>query len=77
MLKGQTPTLKKRGESTKVSWKQGSFMGFGGGMHETYVLCKYSAPSKHHCEANQRSGSLMGGRGLLARPVESYSPAVS
>ena len=45
MLKGQTLTLKERGEGVSVSWKQGSFMGFGGDMHETYVLCKYSAPS--------------------------------
>ena len=44
MLRGQTLTLIKRGEAVKVEWKQGSFLGFGGDQHETYVLCMYSAP---------------------------------
>ena len=44
MLRGQTLTLKKRGEAVKVEWKQGSFLGIGGDQHETYVECIYSVP---------------------------------
>lgn len=41
-LKGEPLTLKSRGETVTVSWKQGSFVGFGGDRSQNYVLCDYS-----------------------------------
>jgi len=41
-LKGESLTLKSRGETVTVSWKQGSFVGFGGDRSQNYVLCDYS-----------------------------------
>lgn len=41
-LKGEPLTLKSRGETVTVSWKQGSFVGFGGDKSQNYVLCDYS-----------------------------------
>lgn len=41
-LKGEQLTLKSRGETVTVSWKQGSFVGFGGDKSQNYVLCDYS-----------------------------------
>lgn len=44
-LKGQTLTLKSKGDCIKVEWKQGSFMGMGGDKAQTYKLCSYTLSS--------------------------------
>lgn len=41
-LKGEPLTLKSRGKTVTISWKQGSFFGFGGDRYQNYVLCDYS-----------------------------------
>ena len=41
-LRGETLTLKSRGETVTVNWKQGSFVGFGGDRSQNYVLCDYT-----------------------------------
>ena len=41
-LRGETLTLKSRGETVTVAWKQGSFVGFGGDRSQKYVLCDYT-----------------------------------
>ena len=41
-LKGQTLTLESKGRTVTVSWKQGSFLGFGGDSKQDYALCKYN-----------------------------------
>ena len=38
-LRGETLTLKSRGQTVTVNWKQGSFVGFGGDRSQNYVLC--------------------------------------
>lgn len=40
-LRGETLTLKSRRETVTVTWKQGSFVGFGGDRSQNYVLCDY------------------------------------
>lgn len=41
-LKGETMTLKSKGETVTVNWKQGSFIGFGGDRSQNYILCDYT-----------------------------------
>lgn len=41
-LRGETLTLKSRGETITVHWKQGSLAGFGGDRSQNYVLCDYT-----------------------------------
>ena len=41
-LRGETLTLKSKGQTVAVSWKQGSFLGFGGDRSQNYVLCEYT-----------------------------------
>ena len=40
-LKGKTLTLNSQGESIRVEWKQGSFLGIGGDRSQSYSLCSY------------------------------------
>ena len=44
-FKGDTLTFKRKGETVKVQWKQGSFLGWGGDQIQTYWLCTYTLPS--------------------------------
>ena len=44
-LKGETLTLKSKGDTIKVEWKQGSFMGIGGDKMQAYKLCSYTLSS--------------------------------
>lgn len=41
-LKGETLTYVREVHRLTVSWKQGSFVGFGGDRSETYLVCEYS-----------------------------------
>ena len=41
-LRGKTLTLKSKGETVTVNWKQGSFVGVGGDRSQNYVLCDYT-----------------------------------
>ncbi|KAJ7390549.1 hypothetical protein OS493_024586 [Desmophyllum pertusum] len=41
-LRGETLTLKSKGQTVTVSWKQGSLFGFGGDRSQNYVLCEYT-----------------------------------
>ena len=41
-MKGQTLTLKSKGQTVTVNWKQGSVLGFGGDRSQNYVLCDYT-----------------------------------
>ena len=41
-LEGQTLTYVSKGEKIKVSWKQGSLLGYGGDKSQYYYLCTYS-----------------------------------
>ena len=41
-LKGEVLTLKSKGETVTVQWKQGSFVGFGGDRSQNYILCDYT-----------------------------------
>ena len=41
-MKGKTLTLKSKGKTVTVNWKQGSVLGFGGDRSQNYVLCDYT-----------------------------------
>ena len=47
-LKGETLTLKSKGETVTIHWKQGSFFGVGGDKNQDYVLCDYALASGNH-----------------------------
>ena len=44
-LKGETITLKSKGKTVTVSWKQGSFLGMGGDKSQNYWLYTYTRPT--------------------------------
>ena len=45
VLRGQTLSLESQGVIKTVSWKQGSFLGFGGDCSQEYRFCTYTTPS--------------------------------
>ena len=76
-LKGEILTLKSKGETVTVNWKQGSFIGFGGDRSQNYVLCDYTTGNQrrldtHHVTIFYQSNSSLN---LLMADPESFPEA--